>query len=69
MTLLCLSIIIASVIDDTDKNGTSSNGDGHSTNLGQRLRALSDKVLESGVERLSADQIQEMVATIRAKSV
>jgi hypothetical protein len=54
---------------DNGKNSKSKPPAAPPKNLGDRLRELSDKVIASGVERLSADQIEELVSSVRAKSV
>jgi hypothetical protein len=54
---------------DNGTNGKSNSHDGSPKSLGDRLRELSDKVIASGAERLSADQIEELVSTVRTKSV
>jgi hypothetical protein len=48
--------------------GASESGARKVSKLGQRLREISDKALASGVERLSTEQIHELIAEIRGRS-
>jgi hypothetical protein len=53
-----------------EQAGTNGRNGAESTNesdLGRRLRELSDKALASGIDTLSTEQIHELIAEVRGR--